>query len=640
MERKQQKEKLKENLPQQEEQTQEEATLPAVQNRDLPEKQGKTDEEEKKIRSIKEKLEILTKPSAYSSIKEVEACFEHGNLDEALSAINAFNRLKKSEERDPEKEAELRETKEKILRSQIESAREILGNDNILGPNDLGISMDLNDIPPFPSADEIEEAAKEGLMLVLLSDKMPDGRPLTLKNLIAEHEDDFRFSDTNFIDHQDAPFFTEETPRCRWIFVGRDYISGTEGKNIVEQTKTAVKGITKSEKTIPAKFEDAIQEFNDKKANLGAGVEGNFFGNMFGDKKKTLTEKIRALHDVANLKITNLIHPKAVEAAYAELARKKRTGEQLFKNKEVITGSRTKDGDQISIGNNGDYGLVQRVLPGLENAGTIPYRTVEYSKQSLERARELLAKTEKYATVPLAKKAEAEELTAKFMEESRQTRIYENYERLEKEFYRQIETFLEKEYLKHTSTGMSEDEFLGIFAPLLRKLPELALREFPAGHIPFVVVVGENVVGIEKKLKDKQLDFLQLHSKIPDWPAYFLVDIESGKTREGEPLTFEEAVAVLQQVPNFGRGRKIRARGSVYGEEVQYYNAYDHYGNFEEADVVSANIKYYKYKKSYTSQKELQLSVNDSGKLEIYVVETRSDKPTEEGSINCAERIG
>ena len=629
-----------ENLPQTEEREEKEESLPAIQNHDLAEKQ-KEPAEEKKIRLIKDKLEALTKPSAYSSIKEVEACFERENLDEVISAINAFNRLKKSEKHDPEKEAELRKTKEKILRSQIEEAREILGSDNILGPNDLGISIDAEDIPPFPSADEIEEAKKEGLMLVLLTDKMPDGRPLTLKNLIAEHEDDFRFTETNFIDHQDAPFFTEETPRRRWIFIGKEYVQGTEGKNIVQQTNDVAWRITENQQPVPARFEDAKQEFDEKGTRLAQEVEGNFLRNMFGDKKKTLADKIHALHEMADLKITDLIHPRAVEVAYTELARKKRTGEQLFKNKGIITGSRTKDGDQITIGNSGDYGLVQRMLPGLEDAGTIPYRAVDYSKQSLERARELLRKANdiKYITMPLAEQAEAQDLVAKFIEESKQTRICENYERLEKEFYRQIETFLEKEYPKHTSTGMSEDEFLGIFAPLLKKLPELALREFPAGHIPFVIVVGENVVGIEKKIKWLKSDFSQLHSKIPDWPAYLLVDIESGKTREGEPLTFEETVAVLQQVPSFGQGRKIRAAGSAYGEKVQHYKKW-YYGSMLNDDVTDISDTDCKYKETHAEQKELQLTANDSGKLEIHVVETRTDKPTKEGSINCAKRIG
>ena len=74
MERKQQKEKSNENLPQTEEQKREEETLPSVQNRDLPEKQTAIANEQK-IRSIKEKLEILTKPSAYSSINRGGSVF-------------------------------------------------------------------------------------------------------------------------------------------------------------------------------------------------------------------------------------------------------------------------------------------------------------------------------------------------------------------------------------------------------------------------------------------------------------------------------------------------------------------------------------------------------------------------------------
>lgn len=594
--------------------------------------------DEKKISRIKSKLESLAMPSAYNSIKEVEACFAEGDLDKALSAINAFNRLKKSEKHTPEREAELRETKEKILRSQMEEAREIMGSDNILGPNDLGVSMDLDDIPPFPSHDEIEEAKKEDLMLVLLADTLSGGKPLTLENLIAEHEKDFNFTDTGLRYGEDK-FFTEETPRCRWVFMGKAHIKGAENKNIVAQTQSAIDSIKKSEKIIPVKFESATQEFNKKKDTLESSAEGHFLGNMFGDKKKTFMEKVHAFHEIADLEITDLIHPKAVELAYAELVRKNRTGERLFKNKEIITSSRTKDGDQISLGNNGDYGLMQRVLPGEKNAGTIPYRAVEYSKQSLERAREMLGKSAKYKTLSLHEKAEAEELTAKFMEESKQTRICENYERLEKEFYRQIDTFLEKEYPKYTSTAMSEEEFLGIFAPLLKKLPELALREFPAGHIPFVVVVGENVVPTERKTKLKQLDFSQVRSPIFDFSAYFLVDIESGKTRKGKSLTLEEAVAVLQQVPSFGREKKIRAGASTYGEKTQYYNRYDENWDFEQADVTNTDNNYYRYKKSYILKKEFHLSTNDSGVIEITIVDTRSDKPTEEGSINCAERI-
>ena len=162
---------------------------------------------------------------------------------------------------------------------------------------------------------------------------------------------------------------------------------------------------------------------------------------------------------------------------------------------------------------------------------------------------------------------------------------------LENLFDTQVQTFLKKEYPKHA--GMSEKEFLSHILPLREKLVEVAKIPIPEGHIPFVIVIGEKLLSLEKKiplmeLEEKKgftsLDLSEFKTAegvdIPEGMAYLVVDVENGKVMLGKspdeaikqfkkegrsPLTTEEGVAVITRCPEILKDRYMDLSGSRLG---------------------------------------------------------------------------
>lgn len=151
---------------------------------------------------------------------------------------------------------------------------------------------------------------------------------------------------------------------------------------------------------------------------------------------------------------------------------------------------------------------------------------------------------------------------------------------LRKEFDRQVENLVQKEYPK--IAGIDTYEFRKHIAPLKERIRELATleREAKEGHIPFVIVVKNDLVAGEEamslvELKGKQ-GFVAMHPveissfepmegvNIPDGMVYLLVDIDTGKEtlnitpneaikiiekENRSPLTIDEGIALITHYP-------------------------------------------------------------------------------------------
>ncbi|MCG2690815.1 DUF5701 family protein [Candidatus Parcubacteria bacterium] len=173
----------------------------------------------------------------------------------------------------------------------------------------------------------------------------------------------------------------------------------------------------------------------------------------------------------------------------------------------------------------------------------------------------------------------------------------EYHEQLLKEFERQVETLTGKEYAE--AAVMKPDEYKKMFEPLKERIREIAQREkeMKEGHIPFVIIIKNEVIGGEKAMPlielegkkgyttmsaDEIKNFKPIKSvKIPNGKAYLAVDIETGKTTLGKtpdeaikkikkedrsPLTLEEGVALITHHPEILKDHYMNLCGSRHGD--------------------------------------------------------------------------
>jgi len=174
----------------------------------------------------------------------------------------------------------------------------------------------------------------------------------------------------------------------------------------------------------------------------------------------------------------------------------------------------------------------------------------------------------------------------------------EYHEKLLREFERQVETITGKEYAE--AAGMKPDEYRKMFEPLKERIREIAGREkeMKEGHIPFVIVIKNDVIAPEKEMPLIELDGKKGYTtldadtikgfkpiegvKIPNGKAYLAIDIETGKTTLGKtpdeaikkiksedrsPLTLEEGVALITHHSEILKDNYVWAPGSRRGDD-------------------------------------------------------------------------
>jgi hypothetical protein len=152
--------------------------------------------------------------------------------------------------------------------------------------------------------------------------------------------------------------------------------------------------------------------------------------------------------------------------------------------------------------------------------------------------------------------------------------------KLHQEFDRQVENLVQKGYSK--VAGIEAEALIKQIEPLKERISRLATleEETKAGHIPFVIVVKNDLVAAEQaiqlvELKGKQglavIDADDIKGfkpiegvNIPNHMAYLLVDIDTGKEtlnitpdeamkiiekRNRSPLTIDEGIALITHYP-------------------------------------------------------------------------------------------
>lgn len=234
-----------------------------------------------------------------------------------------------------------------------EEAEELFGED-FLGPEAVektfGIHLSLDQIPdiaesiPGITLDQLERAKELGHMLVLRTDRAPDGSPLTMQKMEGLLQSAFDrdgkgkiFYDTGWYKAQ--KFFTKGIPKPRWALVSKEAVPHSKDKNYLQQTE-AIADYLKEDvfkgMTIPDEYQTALHEFDAQKASLATLI---------------LHDWQEAAKRLSELKLNQLIRRTPVETLYDTLVYFQNNDDRLLQGMYDWTISRGADGRLVLAGN-------------------------------------------------------------------------------------------------------------------------------------------------------------------------------------------------------------------------------------------------------------------------------------------------
>ena len=248
---------------------------------------------------------------------------------------------------------------------QIRTAREIMGEKEVMGPEQIekafGIKLRTEEVPAIPfSKFELKRAKDLGQFLVLRTGKASDGKPLTMEKmnekLSSKFEKDKKGKILYSVDwYKEQAFYTGETekkpadystPNLEWALTTKELIPNSTDKNYLQQTEeiaTYLETKTFKDKTLPVEYKEAIDELNAKKSQL----------------QKLLSEGDRSKYEpeISKLKINKLVRQNPSEVLYDILIYFQNNGERLLENNYTWTHATASDGFCVFLGRFGSGGL-------------------------------------------------------------------------------------------------------------------------------------------------------------------------------------------------------------------------------------------------------------------------------------------
>ncbi|MBI5076811.1 hypothetical protein HZB94_00300 [Candidatus Falkowbacteria bacterium] len=174
---------------------------------------------------------------------------------------------------------------EKKLYVSVERARELLGRENVLGPEEIenafGFKVSEADIPPIPyNPAELEKARELGEQLVLRISQDSDGNPMTMKRINEIMQPRMDVDNEGKLLHntdwcENEGFYQNDSLRTEWRLIGGSFVpdvtsakdkegrytKGSTNNNYVHQTRL-LRGYLKS---IDSLTEAEGQECSDEK---------------------------------------------------------------------------------------------------------------------------------------------------------------------------------------------------------------------------------------------------------------------------------------------------------------------------------------------------------------------------------------
>jgi hypothetical protein len=150
------------------------------------------------------------------------------------------------------------------------------------------------------------------------------------------------------------------------------------------------------------------------------------------------------------------------------------------------------------------------------------------------------------------------------------------------EFDRQVKNLLEKNY--PALAGLTKTKFIELLEPLRKIAADIPVTpvDIERGKLPFVIVIKSELVAAEKAMPRVERNGKRgivamqpvnpgqfsviANVKIPDFPAYLLVDVDRGREtlnvrpedalkkivrKKRSPLTIDEGIAIVTHFPEF-----------------------------------------------------------------------------------------
>jgi len=217
----------------------------------------------------------------------------------------------------------------------LQEAKEILG-DRVFGPEQVeqAFGIHIENVPNIPfTKEQLEQAERKGMDLILYTDKLQNGKDLTGLSLVTYLQNKQSsgatptekypilnsFESNNW--KRTEPFFTTETPQSPqnqgtyWKLVSREVIPNSTNQNYLEQTQTLANYIRSlynedpaNPKDIPPDIQQALNEFEDLLKNEP----------QLKDKVTSTDETIwkPVAQTLANLKLTELFRESFIENLY------------------------------------------------------------------------------------------------------------------------------------------------------------------------------------------------------------------------------------------------------------------------------------------------------------------------------------
>lgn len=262
---------------------------------------------------------------------------------------------------EPIPEPEPAQTHERV---DLQEARDILGADNVLGPEALKATWDLDllpeDIPDVPySREQLEGARKMNMMLVLRIDHDRDGHPLTGERmneilepqLQAQNKGRLLFKE---IWYSNEPFYKDTTPKPKWKLVTRDQLPNSTNIDYADQTKL-LRDTLATQLDLTQEEQDAIAQADD--------------ATLARLKSEALQD---ATWEQAGMELTNLAlnrnHRRTFADTLFDHASLLQThGARLFNGRVLYdwTSDQSSDGGLVGFGDAGAGGVyVSRWSPG------------------------------------------------------------------------------------------------------------------------------------------------------------------------------------------------------------------------------------------------------------------------------------
>lgn len=235
------------------------------------------------------------------------------------------------------------------VQEQMDMAREILGEKDFFGPEDIekiwGVRLAPEDIPPLPFArEDLEYARDHGQFLTLRISETDDGKPLTIlamddmqKEVYGEAGGGKLFYSRNDEWKKKSDFYTEESPRRAWALVSKDILPESANKNYLQQTDELVRSIEDAYqgRTMPEKYQDAVAKYRSEREPLEKLMESDWK---------------RAAESLEGLKLTEFARHTPVEVVFDGISRFLKTGEKFLENTYTWTSRRDADGRLVDVG--------------------------------------------------------------------------------------------------------------------------------------------------------------------------------------------------------------------------------------------------------------------------------------------------